>query len=66
MGGKAAVCNRIGVALIAAIAAAVLIRAALVASHTEGGWEILGDHLRAGLPRPLRGAKPGIRRIRPP
>ena len=55
MGGKAAVCNRIGMALIAAIAAAVLIRAGLVASHTEGGWEILGDHLRAGLPRALRG-----------
>jgi hypothetical protein len=55
MGGKSTIGNRIGWALAAAVAAAILVRAAVVASHTEGGWEILGDHLRAGLPRPLRG-----------
>ena len=48
--------HRVGVAVAALACAAVLLRATWVASHTEGGWEILGDHLRAGLPRALRGS----------
>jgi hypothetical protein len=57
MRGRNTIWNRFGWALFTAVAATVLVRAAVVASHTEGGWEILGDHLRAGLPRALRGTK---------
>jgi hypothetical protein len=34
----------------AAIAVAIVVRAAVVANRVEGGWEILGEHLTAGLP----------------
>ena len=47
--------HRVGVAVMALTCATLLLRAASVTSHTEGGWEILGNHLRAGLPRPFRG-----------
>ena len=42
--------HRVGVAVAALACAAVLLRAAWVASHAERGWEIFCDRLVAGLP----------------
>jgi hypothetical protein len=35
---------------LAAIAVAIIVRAAVVANRVEGGWQILSEHLTAGLP----------------
>jgi hypothetical protein len=40
----------LGWTVIALFTVAVISRAVLVASKTDGGWQILGDHLTAGLP----------------
>src|SRR5262245_31729945 len=48
--------NRASRIFVGFMVAVVVCRAAWVASRTEGGWGILGDHMIAGLPPPLHRA----------
>ena len=50
MSGNSSTGNRIGFALVAAVAATVVVRACVVAAKYPGGWEILRERLVAGLP----------------
>ena len=50
MGRRRSISNGLISAIAIAAVAAVAIRAALVASRSDGGWEILRDHFVAGLP----------------
>ena len=50
MGRRISISNGLISAIAIAAVAAVAIRAALVVSRSDGGWEILRDHFVAGLP----------------
>src|SRR4029079_5518531 len=50
MGRRISISNGLISAIAIAAVAVVAIRAALVASRSDGGWEILSNHFVAGLP----------------